>query len=408
MTSKVFLKVLTLYFLAYGLVHLLAFSSAWAQSPNILLGSKLLKNKKSPVSSWAHQQIETNQAQELAGDHRPVIAIIDTGVDFGSKQHPTEVQTSLWTNTGESGLDSAGRDKASNGVDDDGNGYIDDVHGWNFVNHSAQFSDQHGHGTHIAGIISSVAPQAQQMILKYYDARSSAEENVVHSLQAFRYAIQMHAQIINFSGGGPGSSRQEEALLKLAEENNILLVAAAGNDGVDTDKNPYFPADYKLSNILSVTALNSALKIPEYANFGALSVSVAAPGDNILSTLPNGLSGEMSGTSQATAFVSGVAALLLTQDYFTPSQIIEKIVQSGVKEKALLQKTNNGTRLNAFRSLAMKGNYQSAEGFVFTNSTSMPTSGLIVSHSIQSPVDEVSSSANGGLSSKLAIERNHL
>jgi thermitase len=392
MTQGNFLKILGLYLIAY----LLASSTASAEN---------LKQKKSLASSWAHQQIETNRAQELAGDHSPLIAIIDTGVDVS---HPS-IKDSLWINPGESGLDSKGRNKATNGIDDDQNGYIDDVHGWNFVTNSADLKDRHGHGTHIAGIISSVAPQSRLLILKYYDAKSTPIENVLHTMQAFKYAIQMKVQIINFSGGGPGPSSKEESILKEAEKNKILLVAAAGNDGVNTDHIPYFPADYPLSNILSVTALNSSLGIPMYANYGARSVSVAAPGDEILSSLPGGNFGEMSGTSQATAFVSGVAALILSQNDMEPNLLIEKIISSGLEERILQNKTLQATRLNAYRSLVMKGLSESAEGFQFENTTTIDNEAFIISHSLQSVIDQLPSSGNVlPLGRASALERNQL
>ncbi|MGZ3748468.1 MAG: S8 family serine peptidase, partial [Pseudobdellovibrionaceae bacterium] len=120
------------------------------------------------------------------------VAIIDTGVDA---HHPL-LQGSLWTNPGDSGIDEAGRDKSQNGIDDDGNGFVDDVHGWNFADNNNQLSDLHGHGTHIAGIIQRMSPKTNIMILKYYDAKASGAENLTNSVKAIRYAIQMKAKII--------------------------------------------------------------------------------------------------------------------------------------------------------------------------------------------------------------------
>ncbi len=380
MTRENFLKILGLYLLAY----LLSSSTAAAAHIN---NKKLEKkmNKKSLASSWAHQQIETNKAQELAGDHRPLIAIIDTGADLS---HPA-LQNNLWTNPGESGLDSNGRSKSNNGIDDDQNGFIDDVNGWNFVNRSADIKDLHGHGTHIAGIISQTAPQSRLLFLKYYDVNASPEENVQHSLEAFRYAIQMKAEIINFSGGGPGYSAKEAAILKEAEKLNILLVAAAGNDGVNTDRHPYYPAAYPLSNILAVTAHDSSLRLPLYANYGLRSVSIAAPGDEIISSLPQGNYGEMSGTSQATAFASGAAALILSQAPHLPQEIIRKMIASGISEPQLKNKSAAGVRLSALRSLVMKDLSESAEGFHFENTADMDNRAFMINHSVDSLIDQI-------------------
>ncbi|MEZ0392090.1 MAG: S8 family peptidase [Pseudobdellovibrionaceae bacterium] len=316
------------------------------------------------AGSWAYQQIETDKAWELARSRgeKITVAIVDTGLDLKSP-------AKLWTNPGETGLDQQGRDKSSNGLDDDQNGFIDDVHGWNFVSNSPHFSDRHGHGTHIAGIISSVAPDASLMILKYYDPKLSPEQNVQNTLKAFRYALQMKAHIINFSGGGPGANLKEEEILVKAEKANVLLVAAAGNDGMNTDLIRYYPANYPLSNILSVTALDATRKIPEYGNFGRHTVHLAAPGDQIPSQLLFGRQGEMSGTSQATAFATGVAALVMSQSDQKPkpAQLIEKLIQSGSQLETLREKVQASSALNAYRALAMKSSFESAAGFVFQN-----------------------------------------
>lgn len=330
----------------------------------MLLHFFAIKLVNASASSWAFQQIETEKAWELArgrGD-RVVIAVVDTGID---RSHPAK----LWVNPGESGPDAKGRDKANNKIDDDKNGFVDDVHGWNFVTNSKLISDQNGHGSHISGIISQVAPESPQMILKYYDANSSAESNVRNTLKAFLYAIQMKAQIINFSGGGPGEDRRELEILKMAEKKNILLVAAAGNDGLNTDKKKYYPANYGLRNILSVTALDQNGHIPYFGNFGFKTVHLAAPGVEIPSNLRLGSQGKMSGTSQATAFASATAALLISQSptRLSPAVLIQRLAGSGERLPSLNGKTSSGSRLHAQRALAMKSLQESAAGFVYGN-----------------------------------------
>ncbi len=324
------------------------------------------------ASSWAFQQIETEQAQELARGQGVTIAVIDTGVDT---RH-SDLQESLWKNPGESGQDFKGRPKSSNGLDDDGNGFIDDLHGWNFVTESSDVRDDHGHGTHIAGLIAGrnkdgfgqhgVAPEARLMILKYYDAKASPWKNLVNSIRAFRYAIRMKAQIINYSGGGPGWNDEEVKVLRQAESQSILIVAAAGNQGINTEFRKYYPADYPLSNILSVTATDQKRKLAGFANFNPKSVGLAAPGADIVSTLPEGLRGEMSGTSQATALATGVAALILSQrPVSNPAQLIRQISETSVVEKSLQGKVKNSGSINAFRALAMKTNTGGAAGLAF-------------------------------------------
>jgi major intracellular serine protease len=233
-----------------------------------------------------------------------VVAIIDTGCDL---QHPL-LQKHIWMNPKE----------IRNNKDDDGNGFVDDLHGWDFVTSSHQLKDEHGHGTHIAGILSQGFLQREQsrpiqfMILKYYAAGNSAEDNVIASTRAFLYAIENGADIINYSGGGYGEFEAERKILALAAEKNILVVAAAGNENVNTDRKKYFPAGYPFANILSVAATAPDGKLIKQSNFGFQSVDVAAPGENIRSAIPGNRYGDMSGTSQATAFVTGAAASLYT------------------------------------------------------------------------------------------------
>lgn len=146
-----------------------------------------------------------------------LVAVIDTGADVQHK----DLKQSIWTNPGETGIDAQGNSKATNGIDDDGNGYVDDVHGWNFVDDTNKVFDTEGHGTHVTGIIkkefekqtqttkakpTNVSVNLQLMILKYYSATARNEVNVQNTAKAFRYATKMHAQIINYSAGG-GSAR---------------------------------------------------------------------------------------------------------------------------------------------------------------------------------------------------------
>ena len=144
-------------------------------------------------------------------------------------------RTTLWVNSGETGVDKKGKNKGSNGIDDDGNGCIDDIHGCNFINMTGNIRDLHGHGTHIAGIIgatrgngvgvSGVAPHISMMILKYYDPAASGFNNLNNTVKAIHYAIQQGAHIINYSGGGTSPSVLEKRAIKLAEKKGILFVA---------------------------------------------------------------------------------------------------------------------------------------------------------------------------------------
>lgn len=252
-----------------------------------------------------------------------VVAVVDTGIDY---THP-ELKDHLWVNRGEVGPWSSPdrpdcKDKSCNGIDDDRDGFADDVVGWDFVNEVPLPFDKHGHGTHIAGIISSsaangmgatgVCPGVTIMPLKYYDNSAMAFNNLQNTVRAIEFAVKHGAQIINYSGGGAEQAPSERAAVELAQARGILFVAAAGNDGHDNEHAPYYPASYGLDNIISVASIGQDNKLLPSSNFGK-TVHVAAPGLSIFSTLNGQAYGTMSGTSQATAFVTGAAALLASQ-----------------------------------------------------------------------------------------------
>lgn len=256
-----------------------------------------------------------------------VVAVIDTGIDY---THP-ELRDSLWVNRGETGAweppaamrsQITCRDKSCNGIDDDGNGFTDDVVGWDFVHDVPLPYDTHGHGTHIAGIIASAAANGMGVAgvcsrvsilpLKYYDNSGAGYNNLANTVRAIQYAVRAGAHIINYSGGGADPAATEKAAVDEASRRGVLFIAAAGNDGHDNQFAPYYPASYGLENIVGVASVNRQGQLLPSSNYGK-PVHVAAPGLGILSTLPDGRYGTMSGTSQATAFVTGAAALLYSQ-----------------------------------------------------------------------------------------------
>lgn len=324
---------------------------------------------------WSNEIIDLRQAKKNLVRNggklrRVVVAVIDTGVD---KSHPN-LRDSLWVNSGETGFDGNHRRKESNGIDDDKNGFVDDVNGWSFAKNNSDLTDNHGHGTHIAGIIGArsgggfegIAPTAELMIIKYYDPNHSASGSIESILGSFEYALRMGADIINFSGGGLAPCAEEKTLLKLAEQKGILVVAAAGNEHSNSDREPFYPADYGLANIISVTALAKNSRLLASANYGMNSVDLAAPGQEIISTLPGSSFGAMSGTSQATAYVSGVAALLVGQSRgkLSIESLRRQLSFTVVKDKFLASRTKSRGSLNAFRALTMKDESINAVGIV--------------------------------------------
>lgn len=312
----------------------------------------IFMQKASASEDWALRMLAARDALQATSGSEVVVAVIDTGGDI----HHPDLVNHLWTNPGETGIDDKGRDKATNGIDDDGNGFIDDVHGWNFINNNSNLRDNHGHGTHIGGIISRVAPKARLMFLKYYDPKSNPSSTISSAVRAIQYATRMGAKIINFSAGGRLPYAEEKAAIMKARDAGILFVAAAGNDGLNTDILPYYPASYGLSNILSVAAVDQKEKLLSTSNFGKRTVHIAAPGDAILSSLPHAQRGFMTGTSQATAFASGIAALLMSDRRLklSPEDCIAHLMRTGkINEK--LKDIQSRAILNAQRALAIQG-----------------------------------------------------
>lgn len=220
--------------------------------------------------------------------------------------------------------------------------------------------DLNGHGTHIAGIIRSINPDVKILALKYYSVNAGGADNLKSTVQALRYAVDNNVDIINYSGGGSGAASEELGILKEAEKKGILVVAAAGNkeSNIDEKKNAYYPASYGLKNIITVTAYDENLQILNSSNYGPVSVDIFAPGHRIKSSLQNGRAGFLTGTSQATAFVTGVAALIKSQYPQLPNDKIKEIIKaSAKKEITMLGKCVSGGRLDAAAALAIAGQY---------------------------------------------------
>lgn len=331
-------------------------SSAVKNEPSALFNDPAIKQ------AWGLKKSDAGRAWSVTqGDKKVIVAVIDTGIDVLHE----DLKNNLWTNSGETGLDAKGRDKATNGIDDDGNGFIDDVYGWNFVSKNNRLDDNHGHGTHIAGIIgaeagnkkgiSGISPQVSLMVLKYYDPKVPNTDNLKNTIESIKYAVKMGAHIINYSGGGTEFSQEEHDAVAEAEKKGILFVAAAGNEKSNSDKNHYYPADYKLKNIISVTAIDPTTEVLSSSNYGVETVDIAAPGQNILSCLPNSTYGLMTGTSQATAFVTGAAVLVMAHKdlYNNATEVKKYILATGDSSTSLMAKTKTSRQLNLFKALTI-------------------------------------------------------
>jgi subtilisin family serine protease len=234
-----------------------------------------------------------------------VVAVLDSGMQL---DHP-DLAANLWTNRAE---------LPGNGIDDDHNGYVDDVHGADVLDTDGNLDDDLGHGTHVAGIVAAVAgngvggaglaPRARIMPIKIFDAER--EGNAELLARGIAYAVAEGARIINVSATGAASSRELDAAIAAAEASGATIVAAAGNDGRDIDLRPTFPAASPSAAVLSVTATSESGGLAAFANRGLRNVDLAAPGARILSTTPGSRFVERSGTSMAAPFVSGALALL--------------------------------------------------------------------------------------------------
>ena len=282
------------------------------------------------------------------GSPDTVIAVLDTGVDLS---HP-DLSPNLWVNTGET---------AANGIDDDGNGYVDDIDGYDFLRNDPSPQDNTvGHGSHVAGIAAAAAnnsiggagvcPACRLMILRAGDDGGFPLDA---TLEAIVYAVENGADIINMSLGGPIWSKLLRKALASAGDSGVLVVAAAGNSDRDNDQlyylpggdpfAPDYPASHDLPNIISVAASNDLDRFAyftgcdlagggaecSFTNWGHTSVDLAAPGVDILSTYLSGGYATLNGSSMSAPFVSGVAGLVLSQNpSYTPLQVKNAILNS--------------------------------------------------------------------------------
>jgi thermitase len=282
-----------------------------------------------------------------------VVAVIDQGVDIG---HP-DLRENVWTNPDET---------PGNGVDDDANGYVDDVNGWDFRNDDASVYDPDpvtgegdGHGTHVAGTIAArgnnaagvtgVTWQAQVMPLKFLGAESGTTADAVAAVD---YAVREGAKISNNSWVGGAYNQALYDAISAADAAGHLFVAAAGNDGADSDATTYYPAGYDLPNVLTVAATDDGDRLAAFSNYGARSVDLAAPGVRIASTYPNNQYVYLSGTSMAAPHVSGVAALIKSRFPGADDASMKGRILNFADKKASLEgKVATGARLNAVNAV---------------------------------------------------------
>jgi thermitase len=281
---------------------------------------------------WALEKINVLSAWGLTkGSNNVVVAVIDTGAD---PKHE-DLAANIWVNQ---------KEIANNEKDDDGNGFVDDINGWDFHENDNSPNDETssvnpGHGTHCSGVIGAVGnnslgisginQRVSIMPIRFLGADGSGD--LFSSTKAIDYATANGAHIISASWGVQSTKAMVQPIIDAIERANqegILFVAAAGNDGSSNDSTPNYPANAGSSNVINVAASGPNDKKPNWSNFGRLTVDLASPGEDIVSTLPENKYGKLSGTSMATPLVAGLAALLKSQDSTLTPRQLKAILQS--------------------------------------------------------------------------------
>jgi subtilisin family serine protease len=289
-----------------------------------------------------------------------IVAVVDTGVRYTHE----DLTGNMWVNPGESGLDAQGNNLATNGVDDDGDGYIDDVHGINAITGSGDPWDDFGHGTHVNGIIGAmgnngigvtgVAWSVQLMNCKFIDSQGNG--SLSDAITCLDYARAKGAKIINASWGSYSftSSALRDAINSLRDA-DIIFVAACGNDNNNNDATSLVPASYEFDNIIAVAATDRTDAKASFSNFGGSTVHLGAPGSPIFSTW-NGSDSDyryLDGTSMAAPFVAGACALIWARyPTLTHHEVISRILSTVDPCPDLAGVTVSGGRLNLAAALA--------------------------------------------------------
>lgn len=285
--------------------------------------------------------IETGASNEV------LVAVLDSGVNLNH----ADLRANIWANPDEI---------ANNGIDDDGNGFIDDVRGWDFVNNDNNPQDDLNHGSHVAGTIAAVGNNGigvtgvswSAKILPVKFMNQFGQGSTANSIRALDYAVAMGAQVSNLSFGGNNFSQAQYDAIAAAGAAGHVVVIAAGNSSGNSDNFPIYPAAYNLPNIISVAATDSMDNLANFSNYGATSVDLAAPGVGILSTVLNNGYANMNGTSMSTPHVTGAVALMLSRQPNLSVAEIKSILLSTVDPvTALANRTVSGGRLNLNNAL---------------------------------------------------------
>ncbi|MGH8021253.1 MAG: S8 family serine peptidase, partial [Opitutaceae bacterium] len=301
---------------------------------------------------WGLENIEAPAAWTVStGSASVVVAVIDTGIDL---THP-DLVSNIWINAAE---------MPGNGIDDDGNGFIDDVSGWNFAEGNTTAADADDHGTHVSGIIGAIGGNDAGIAGINWSVRiiplrvGNRTFESGNTLNALRYVNTMRERgvkivAVNASFGGGAFSMLFRDELAKARDHGVLFVAAAGNDNADNDATPVYPANYDLENIISVAAIRPGNELSAFSNRGASTVDLAAPGTGIRSTVRGGGYEFFNGTSMAAPHVAGAAALIAAVNPgMEPEAIRGRILASVDVIPALTNLVATDGKLNLRRAVA--------------------------------------------------------
>lgn len=293
--------------------------------------------------------IDAVNAWKITKGSRSVkIAVIDTGIDYN---HP-DLKSNIWTNTAEL--------NGKPGVDDDKNGYIDDIHGYDFANNDGDPMDDNSHGTHCAGTIGAVhdngvgvaGVMAEVSLVPVKFLTGSGSGTLEAAVKSIDYATVVGVDLMSNSWGGGGYTQTLKDAIQRASDAGIIFTAAAGNDSANNDTSPHYPSNYDVPNVVSVAATTAQDTLASFSCYGKRTVHIAAPGHRILSTVPNNGYAVYSGTSMATPHVSGALGLLLAQEgRMSHEDMRERLMETSIPIPTLRGRTINSGRMSALNLL---------------------------------------------------------
>lgn len=284
------------------------------------------------------------------GNERILVGVLDSGIDINN----VDIRSNIYVNK---------REIPGNNRDDDRNGYIDDVNGWDFLNDDNSVFDsstEDSHGTYVASILGApldgvgmvgVCPNVSIVPLKFMSSVDGGDSN--DAVEAIKYAKKLGVKIILCSWAG---STYNPALEDAMRRSGILFVCASGNEGINLDETPMYPACFELENVISVGAIDNRGDVPSYSNYSKKNVDVLAPGDAIIGQFPGNMYYATSGTSAAAPFVAGEAALIYSVSPGWNSRDVKKCIMRNVTKDSRYKQVKTGGRIDVYKAVKNASN----------------------------------------------------